>query len=83
MGLFNFFHKEKSSSVAKDRLKLVLIHDRVMLSPRVMEQMRDELIAVISKYVEIDSEALNIEVHQEGNNRETALVANIPIKVRK
>lgn len=84
MGIFDFFSKEKTSSVAKDRLKLVLIHDRTMLSPKVMEQLKDELIAVISKYVDIDREALNIEVSQENDNgRDTALVANIPIKLRK
>lgn len=84
MGIFDFFSKEKTSSVAKDRLKLVLIHDRTMLSPKAMEQLKDELIAVISKYVDIDRDALNIEVSQETDNgRDTALVANIPIKIRK
>lgn len=84
MGIFDFFSKEKSSSVAKDRLKLVLIHDRTMLSPQTMEKLKDELIAVISKYVDIDREALNIEVSQENDSgRDTALVANIPIKLRK
>jgi len=56
MGLFSFFNKEekKSKNVAKDRLKLVLIHDRAMLSSGMLEQMKDDIIAVISKYVEID-----------------------------
>lgn len=76
MGFFNFLTKEKSSSVAKDRLKLVLIHDRAMLSPKMLETLKDEIIAVISKYVEIDKDALNIEVSQEADSgRETALVA--------
>ncbi|WP_297597204.1 cell division topological specificity factor MinE [uncultured Cetobacterium sp.] len=84
MGILNFFNKEKSSSVAKDRLKLVLIHDRAMLSPKVLEMLKDELIAVISKYVDIDREALNIEVSQESEvGRETALIANIPIRIKK
>ncbi|MDX8334946.1 MULTISPECIES: cell division topological specificity factor MinE [Cetobacterium] len=84
MGFFNFLTKEKSSSVAKDRLKLVLIHDRAMLSPKMLETLKDEIIAVISKYVEIDKDALNIEVSQEADSgRETALVANIPIKIKK
>ncbi|MGL5426298.1 MAG: cell division topological specificity factor MinE [Cetobacterium sp.] len=80
MGFFNFLAKEKSSSVAKDRLKLVLIHDRSMLSPQMFEAMKNEIILVISKYVDIDKDSLNIEVSQETESgRETALVANIPI----
>ena len=49
MGLFSFFNKEenKSKNVAKDRLKLVLIHDRAMLSSGMLEQMKDDIIAVI------------------------------------
>ena len=63
MSIFSFFNKkEKSKDVAKDRLKLVLIHDRAMLSSGMLEQMRDDIIAVISKYVEIDKESLNIEI---------------------
>ena len=62
MSIFSFFNKEeKSKDVAKDRLKLVLIHDRAMLSSGMLEQMRDDIIAVISKYVEIDKESLNID----------------------
>lgn len=84
MGLFNFLKKDKSSSLAKDRLKFVLIHDRAMLSPATLEKLRDEIISVISKYVEIDKNSLNIEIAQENDNgRETALVANIPIKMKK
>ncbi|MGX6592298.1 cell division topological specificity factor [Cetobacterium ceti] len=84
MALFNFFGKEKSGNIAKDRLKLVLIHDRSMISPRVLDDMRDEIIAVISKYVDIDRDSLNIEVSQsESNERRTTLVANIPIKSSK
>ncbi len=63
MSMFRLFNKEeqKSKNVAKDRLKLVLIHDRAMLSSGVLEQMKDDIIAVISKYVDIDRDALNIE----------------------
>ena len=84
MGFFSFLSKEKSSSVAKDRLKLVLIHDRAMLSPKMLETLKDEIIAVISKYVDIDRESLNIQVSQESETgREAALIANIPIKIKK
>ena len=86
MGLFSFFNKEekKSKNVAKDRLKLVLIHDRAMLSSGMLEQMKDDIIAVISKYVEIDKESLNIDIAENPDNtRRTALVANIPLKPKK
>ena len=86
MGLFSFFNKEekKSKNVAKDRLKLVLIHDRAMLSSGMLEQMKDNIIAVISKYVEIDKESLNIDIAENPDNtRRTTLVANIPLKPKK
>lgn len=62
---------------ACNRLKLVLMHDRTQLSPVVMEQLRDELVEVISKYVEIDRSALDLNLESESNT--IALVANIPI----
>ena len=85
MSIFSFFNKEeKSKDVAKDRLKLVLIHDRAMLSSGMLEQMREDIIAVISKYVEIDKESLNIEIAENPDNtRRTTLVANIPLKQKK
>lgn len=86
MGLFSFFNKEekKSKNVAKDRLKLVLIHDRAILSSGMLEQMKDDIIAVISKYVEIDKESLNIDIAENPDNtRRTTLVANIPLKPKK
>jgi len=87
MGIFDFFKKtddDNSRNIAKDRLKLVLIHDRAMLPSGVLEEMKDELISVISKYVEIDKDALNIEVAQSPENkRRTTLIANIPLVMKK
>lgn len=62
---------------AKNRLKLVLMHDRTQLSPSLLETMRDELVQVISKYVEIDQTALDLCLEQESNT--IALVANISV----
>ena len=67
----------ESRDDAKNRLKLVLMHDRSQLSPAQMEQMRDELVDVISRYVEIDRDALDLCLEAESNT--IALVANIPI----
>ncbi len=68
----------KSASDAKERLKLVLIHDRTDLTPGKLDSLKDELIAVISRYVEIDPQGLNIQMEQHG--REQRLVADIPLK---
>ncbi len=73
-----FGKQPKSASQAKERLKLVLIHDRTDLSPGMLEAMKDELISVISRYVEIDPQAVRIDMAQEG--REQRLVADIPLR---
>lgn len=70
--------QEKSKSVAKDRLKLVLMHDRADIPAPMMEQLRNELIQVLSKYIEIDESDLNFALEREDNT--VALVANIPIR---
>jgi cell division topological specificity factor len=69
---------QKSARQAKERMKLVLIHDRTDLSPASLERLKDELIAVISGYIEIDPNAVEINVTQEG--REQRLIADIPLR---
>lgn len=66
-----------SREIAKNRLQLVLVHDRVNLPAGKMNQLKDELIQVISKYVEIDQNG--IEIFLTGNDRQQRLTANIPI----
>jgi cell division topological specificity factor len=66
-----------SREIAKNRLQLVLVHDRVDLSPQKMQMLRDELINAISKYVEIDVEGMQVNVTQ--NNRHCRLTADIPV----
>ncbi len=70
--------KEKSAEQAKERLKLVLIHDRTDISDETLRRMKDDILKVISKYIEIDSAAVNIRIAQDG--REQRLMADIPIK---
>ncbi|MBQ3437753.1 MAG: cell division topological specificity factor MinE [Fusobacterium sp.] len=80
MGFFDFFKKENSKNDAKNRLKFVLIQDRAMLPSGVLESMKDDILKVLSKYVEIDSSKLNIDVSPyDDDPRKVALVANIPI----
>ncbi len=72
----------KSAHMAKERMKLVLIHDRTDLTPGALESLKDELIEVISRHIEIDPNAVRIDMTQEG--REQRLIADIPLRtVRK
>jgi cell division topological specificity factor len=70
--------RQKSAATAKERLQLVLIHDRADLPPGVMEDLRDEIIEVISRHIEVDVQAVNIQIAQDG--RKQRLLADIPIK---
>jgi len=71
-----------SKSVAKERLRLVLLHDRTSIPPHVIEALREDLIKCISKYMEIDES--NLDVSLADSDESVALVANIPIlKVRQ
>ncbi len=66
-----------SRDIAKDRLRLVLVQDRVNLSAEKMNELKDELIKVISKYVEIDRDGIEISLSQSA--RQSQLTANIPV----
>lgn len=70
--------KKSSGSVAKERLKLVLVHDRSGLTPQQLESLKDELLKVIARYVDIDHEGVEITLAQK--ERENRLQADIPIK---
>lgn len=74
----DFFTRKRSASSAKERLQLVLVHDRTDLTPGQLEALKDDLLKAISKYIEIDPEAVRIELEKEG--REQRLVADIPLK---
>ncbi|MEA5422363.1 cell division topological specificity factor MinE [Synechococcus sp. CCY9202] len=67
-----------SATMAKQRLQLVLAHDRSDLNPELLEKMRSEILEVVSRYVEIDVEGGDVSLETE--DRVTALVANLPIK---
>lgn len=73
-----FSPRNRSAQTAKERLRLVLIHDRSALAPGVMETLRDELIEVISRHVEVDRTAVRLEITQDG--RAQRLLADIPLK---
>ena len=71
------FGRQTSGATAKERLRLVLMSDHLSLAPEMVDQMKRELIDVISRYVEVDRE--KIDVHFEHENAALALLANIPI----
>lgn len=90
MGLFSdiyntvakFFRPQEeqgdaSKSVATNRLKLVLMQDRTNLTPKILEQMRGELIDLLSRYVELDKELLELNFEHEGD--QVALMLSIPV----
>lgn len=76
--LNRLFSREPSSAdKAKERLQLVLINDRTDLSPSAMASLKDDLLEVLSKYIEIDAGSVTIDITQEG--RQQRLIADIPI----
>lgn len=70
--------RKRSAGSAKERLQLVLIHDRTDLTPSQLEALKDELIDVISRYVDIDPSGVNINVTKDG--RSQRLMADIPLR---
>ena len=85
MAIFNFsFRKRGSGDVAKDRLKLVLVADRLSCSDQVLEMLKDDIIKVISKYMEIDESGFDVQISNFSDENPDVTVptlsANIPIK---
>ncbi|HEX9062266.1 MAG TPA: cell division topological specificity factor MinE [Clostridia bacterium] len=84
LDLSKLFGKSKSKDVAKERLKLVLIHDRANVSPEFLEMVKGEIIKVITNYMDVDESALDIQLtrtkSEDGDRTVPALVANIPIR---
>jgi cell division topological specificity factor len=75
--LKNLFSGEKSGDVAKERLQLVLIHDRNDIAPEKLEALKVDMVSLLKKYLEIDEMGIRMEL--ERRNKSVALVADIPL----
>ena len=74
-------YRPASGEVAKERLRLVLSHDRSNVSPALLETLKDEIVTVISRHVAIDADGVEVTFSQ--NARETRLVADIPLMTQR
>lgn len=83
MKTFKFFRRKSSRQIAKDRLKILLISDRVNCSTEMMEMIKNDIAKVISKYMKIDAQSMEIQISKTGskgrNVKNPTLYANIPI----
>ncbi|TMC15344.1 MAG: cell division topological specificity factor MinE [Chloroflexi bacterium] len=84
MGVFEFMvgrKKPTPGELAKERLKVVLVHDRLKLNPELLETIKDEVLSVISRRLEIDEQLVQISLAREGGLDK--LLADVPIKRQK
>ena len=83
MSLLHMFHKKSSGEFAKDRLKILLISDRINCSPEMMDMIKMDIAKVISKYMKIDTKSMEIQIIKEAAKgrvtKSPILYANIPI----
>ena len=84
MGVFAFMHSRKKPTpgeLAKERLKVVLVQDRIKLNPELLDLIRADLLAAISRRLEVDEQ--NVEISLAREDRWDKLYANVPIKRQK
>ena len=75
--IFPWNTNKNSREEAKRRLQLILAHDRANVNPVMINRMREEILAVVARYVEVNKDEMEIAL--ENSDRMTALIANLPI----
>ncbi len=76
--LFSWKNNANSRNNAKSRLKLIIAHDRACINPDMMKAMREEILDVVARYVEVDREEMEFSLSND--QRMTSLTANLPIR---
>ena len=74
-------NEKPSGQVAKERLRVVLIHDRASVSPELMDMIKNEIINVLSKYMDVQKKGIEISLANDDDS--VALVANIPVNTMR
>lgn len=73
-----FFGERASGQVARERMQVVLMHDRLDLTPDILQALKNDIMVVLSRYMEIDDQTIRVDFEQGKNY--TALVSNVHIK---
>jgi cell division topological specificity factor len=73
--------RQASGQIAKERLRLVLAHDRANISPGLLDTLKDEIVAVISRHLDIDPDSVAVTLSEDAH--ESRLVADIPLLGRQ
>ena len=76
--LFPWNNNSNSRNQAKNRLQLIIAHDRASINPDMMQAMREEILDVVARYVEVDREEMEFSLSND--RRLTSLTANLPIR---
>jgi cell division topological specificity factor len=73
-----FFTDRSSAKVARERMQVVLMHDRMDLTPDIMDSLKNDILAVLARYMEIDQNSIRVDLEQ--GKEYTALVSNVQVK---
>jgi cell division topological specificity factor len=76
--LRRLFEKKGSGQIARERMQVVLMHDRIDLTPDIMESLKNDILEVLARYMEIDGNSIRVDLEQ--GKGYTALVSNVQIK---
>lgn len=83
MNVFNFFQKRKSAPVARERLQLLLAHERTSPGSDLVSILREEILAVIAKHIEIDGDRLQVKIDRGEHVSILEIDVEIPAKAAR